>query len=111
MRLPGCVAVLAAVAVGAGCGPARRDGPFGGPVQFTAKELDGQKLFMRECNQCHPAGAAGLGPAINNKPLPAVAMRTQIRLGAGAMPAFKDDTLSDAEVEAIVAYLDKLQRQ
>jgi mono/diheme cytochrome c family protein len=80
-------------------------------VQFTALELDGEKLFMRQCNQCHPAGAAGLGPAINNKPLPAVAMRAQIRLGAGTMPAFKEDALSDAEVDAIVAYLDKLQRQ
>jgi mono/diheme cytochrome c family protein len=66
---------------------------------------------MRECNQCHPAGAAGLGPAINNKPLPGVAMRTQIRLGAGAMPAFKDDALKDAEVDAIVAYLNKLQQE
>jgi mono/diheme cytochrome c family protein len=64
---------------------------------------------MRQCNPCHPGGAGGLGPAINNKPLSAQLMKVQIRLGAGAMPAFKEDVLSDTEVDAIVAYLDKLQ--
>jgi mono/diheme cytochrome c family protein len=112
MRRAGGLLLLGALWCGAGaCGPARRGELFNRPLQFTAEELDGQKLFMRECNQCHPAGAAGLGPAINNKPLPSVAMRTQIRLGAGAMPAFKEDALKDAEVDAIVAYLNKLQQE
>jgi mono/diheme cytochrome c family protein len=112
MRNPAAVVLLGAVLAGAlSCGPARRDVPFGPPLQLTAKEEEGQKLFMRQCNQCHPGGAAGLGPALNNKPLPGVAMRTQIRLGAGAMPAFKEDALSDAEVDAIVAYCNKLQQE
>lgn len=112
MRRAGGLLLLGAVWCAAwACGPARRGELFNRPLQLTAEELDGQKLFMRECNQCHPAGAAGLGPAINNKPLPGVAMRTQIRLGAGAMPAFKEDALKDAEVDAIVAYLNKLQQE
>ncbi|WP_426750332.1 c-type cytochrome [Myxococcus sp. Y35] len=93
------------------CGPARRGPPFGAPRQFTEQEQEGRVLFMRHCNQCHPGGAAGLGPAINNKPLPSVAMRTQIRQGVGAMPAFTDEMLDDAQVDAIVAFLNELQEE
>lgn len=109
MRGLGGVILLGTVLVA--CGPARRGAPFGPPLQLTAREQEGEKLFMHHCNQCHPGGAAGLGPAINNKPLPSFAMRTQIRLGAGAMPAFKEDVLTDAEVDAIVAYCNKLQQE
>ena len=102
--------VLAAVvALAAGCGPARRGVPFGPPLQLTERQKQGQVLFMRECNGCHPGGAGGLGPGIANKPLPGFAMRTQIRAGVGAMPAFTDKMLSDAEVDAIVDYLNALQ--
>jgi mono/diheme cytochrome c family protein len=103
----GCLAAPLALAA---CGPARRGTPFGPPLQLTAQETVGQRLFMQHCNQCHPGGAAGLGPALNNKPLPGFAMRLQIRKGVGAMPGFSEELLSNAQVEAIVAYLDKLQR-
>jgi mono/diheme cytochrome c family protein len=36
-------------------------------------------------------------------------MRTQIRKGVGAMPAFTEQMLGDAEVDAIVDYLNALQ--
>ncbi|MFP2925997.1 c-type cytochrome [Pyxidicoccus sp. 3LG] len=104
--------VLAVLALAAlACGPARRGPPFGAPRQFTEQEQEGRVLFMRHCNQCHPGGAAGLGPAINNKPLPSVAMRTQIRQGVGAMPAFTDEMLADAQVDAVVAFLNELQEE
>ncbi|WP_164017668.1 c-type cytochrome [Pyxidicoccus trucidator] len=105
--------VLAALAVLAlaACGPARRGPAFGAPRQFTEQEQEGRVLFMRHCNQCHPGGAGGLGPSINNKPLPALAMRTQIRQGVGAMPAFTDEMLNDTQVDAIVAYLNELQEE
>lgn len=105
------LAVLGVTLALAACGPARRGQPFGAPLQLTERQQEGQVLFMRNCNMCHPGGAAGLGPAINNKPLPSVAMRTQIRHGVGAMPAFTDEMLSDVQVDAIVDYLNKLQEE
>ena len=104
-------AMLAALAVLAlaACGPSRRGPAFGTPHQFNEQEQEGRVLFMRHCNQCHPGGSGGLGPSINNKPLPKVAMRTQIRAGVGAMPAFTEQMLGDAEVDAIVDYLNALQ--
>lgn len=102
------VLVLAAVAA---CGPARRGVPFGPPLQLTEQERQGEQLFMAQCHHCHPGGAAGLGPAINNKPLPGAAMHLQIRKGVGTMPAFPETMLSNAQVDAIVAYLNKLQQE
>ena len=60
---------------------------------------------MTSCHQCHPGGKAGLGPAINNKPLPGFMIKLQSRAGVGAMPGFSSSELSDEELNAIVAYL------
>lgn len=103
------LALLAALAP-TGCGPARRGVPFGPPLNLTERQQRGQVLFMHNCNGCHPGGAGGLGPGIANKPLPGLAMRAQIRAGLGAMPAFTEQMLSDDEVEAIVDYLNALQK-
>jgi mono/diheme cytochrome c family protein len=111
MRLMACITVLLALTAGYGCGPARRGVPFGPPLQLTEQEERGQRLFMEHCHQCHPGGAAGLGPAINNKPLPGAAMHLQIRKGVGTMPAFPGSILSNEQVDAIVAYLNKLQQE
>jgi len=101
---------LCALALSA-CGPSRRGPAFGTPREFTEKEQEGRVLFMRHCNQCHPGGSGGLGPSINNKPLPSVAMRIQIRQGVGSMPAFTDEMLGDAQVDAIIAYLNEMQEE
>ncbi len=103
----GVLAVLALVS----CGPSRRGPAFGTPRELNAQQQEGRVLFMRSCNMCHPGGSSGLGPGINDKPLPSVAMRTQIRQGVGAMPAFTEEMLSDAQVDAIIAYLNELQEE
>lgn len=101
---------LAAAAIDAGCGSARRGIPVAEPVELSDPTLiSGRQLFMANCHQCHPGGAAGLGPSINDKPLPGFAMRMQIRQGLGAMPAFNEELLSDEEVDEIVSYLNHLQ--
>ena len=64
---------------------------------------------MEHCHQCHPGGAGGLGPAINDKPLPKTLIATQVRAGLGAMPAFSAKEISDQDVDAIVAYLKHLR--
>ena len=90
---------------------ARRGVPYTEPLQANSEQVHaGMLLFDTYCNSCHPGGASGLGPAINNKPLPGFLIRFQIRNGIGAMPAFKEEVISDEESKKIVAYLKKLRK-
>lgn len=52
---------------------------------------------------------AGLGPAINDKPLPGWLIKTQVRQGLGAMPSFDESELSETDLDALVAYLAALK--
>ena len=89
---------------------ARRGEPLYGPLPITTPAMaSGQQVFMRECHQCHPGGEAGLGPAINNKPLPGFMMRFQIRRGFGAMPAFSQSEISPEELDNLILYLNELR--
>lgn len=89
---------------------ARRSTPIMGVLPLTSPQVaEGQQIFMAHCHQCHPGGEAGLGPALNNKPLPAFAIRIQVRHGFGAMPAFSPDEISDAALDAVIAYLRALR--
>jgi mono/diheme cytochrome c family protein len=69
----------------------------------------GQQAFMKHCHQCHPGGEAGLGPAINNKPLPKFLMRFQVRHGFGAMPAFSEQEISEEDLDHLITYLKELK--
>ncbi|HUQ07907.1 MAG TPA: cytochrome c [Kofleriaceae bacterium] len=94
-----------------GCGSKRRGELVGRPITpDTLAEKRGERLFYKYCSSCHPSGEAGLGPALNNKPLPEFAVRTQIRQGVGAMPAFHDDRLTDAQVEEIASFVSELRQ-
>lgn len=105
------LALALGLAAAAGCGPQRREPLAGTPVTVdTPAERRGERLFYRFCAKCHPGGEAGLGPALNNKPLPEVAIRAQIRKGLGAMPAFPEDRLPDAQVAEIADYVAALRK-
>jgi mono/diheme cytochrome c family protein len=69
----------------------------------------GQRVFSANCYQCHPGGAAGAGPAINDKPLPENLIKTQVRAGLGAMPGFGKDRIDDEQLDAVVRYLKELR--
>jgi mono/diheme cytochrome c family protein len=104
--------LLACALLLAACGPAQVGEPFGPPIRLASHEAEiGERVFMAHCQQCHPGGAAGLGPAINDKPLPAFLMRLQVRRGLGAMPHFDERLISDAELEALLAYLQELREK
>jgi mono/diheme cytochrome c family protein len=95
----------------AACGKTQRGEPKAPELRpQTAEVARGGQLFRKFCYQCHPNGAGGLGPAINDKPLPELAIRTQIRKGVGAMPAFDDSWLTDDEVASIAHYVHELRR-
>ena len=94
----------------ASCGSAHRDEPYTLPVRLSDEKLQvGQQVFMEHCHQCHPGGAGGLGPAINNKPLPVWLMKTQVRVGLGAMPSFSEEKITADQLDALMAYLKALR--
>ena len=103
------IVVISGVLLIAACS-ARRGEPIVGPLAISEPGIArGQQVFMRECHQCHPAGEAGLGPAINSKPLPGFLIKFQVRTGLGAMPAFSQREISPEELDHLVDYLKALR--
>ncbi|MDQ3622009.1 MAG: cytochrome c [Verrucomicrobiota bacterium] len=101
----GIAAALAAVACSA-----RRGEPLTGSASIADPGAGrGRIVFMAHCHKCHPNGEAGLGPAINDKPLPEFLMKTQTRVGLGAMPSFSREQISDDELEDLIRYLKGLR--
>jgi mono/diheme cytochrome c family protein len=94
----------------ASCGSARRGEPIAGPIELSPAAARGEKVFMRSCHECHPKGEEGLAPSINDKPLTDFLIRFQVRKGLGAMPEFDPGQISEAELDALVAYLRELRR-
>jgi mono/diheme cytochrome c family protein len=89
-----------------GCGAARQSPALQSrPTPLNDQELAGQRVFMRDCNGCHPQGDGGLGPALNDKPVPAAAIKLQVRQGLGAMPAFSEQEISSDELDALSAFM------
>lgn len=105
MRSVGKIVGTAMLSVLAACGASRQSPPLEPPTRLTAEERAGQRVFMRECNGCHPQGDGGLGPALNDKPVPVAAVELQVRQGLGAMPSFSEREITEEELSALVAFL------
>lgn len=89
-----------------GCGASRQSPELQAvPPRLDDEQLAGQRVYMRDCNGCHPQGAAGLGPALNDKPVPAAAIKLQVRQGVGAMPSFSEQEISAQELDALIAFM------
>jgi mono/diheme cytochrome c family protein len=107
--LSGCLGL--ALVLLAGCS-ARRSEPLIGPLVAPDQVIaEGELAFDTYCSTCHPGGEAGLGVALNNKPLPRALIKFQIRHGLGAMPKFPEEQISDQQRREIAAYLVWLRRQ
>lgn len=87
----------------------RRSEPLVGPLVLNDEQCPGQKVFMKQCSQSHPPGDAGLGPALNDKPLPAFLIRRQVLQRFGALPAFSEARVADPELADVIAYLQALR--
>lgn len=74
-------------------------------VPKNASVDNGEKLFMANCEKCHPGGEGGLGPAINANPAPQFVKRFQVRHGLGVMPSFKSAELSKNDLHDISKFL------
>jgi mono/diheme cytochrome c family protein len=106
-----CLALALLILVVAGCRSGRRGEPLTGLVPMTSPEVaKGQKVFMQHCHQCHPFGQGGLGPALNDKPAPRFLMKTQVRLGLGAMPGFSKDKITPEELDDLMDYVLAVRR-
>jgi mono/diheme cytochrome c family protein len=103
------------LATGSGCATnnARRDDLVAAPLNLNdAKLATGRRVFVANCNVCHPGGAAGLGPSLNDRHMLFDFMiARQVRKGRGAMPKFSKQRISDEQLDALVAYLDAMRAQ
>ena len=101
---------LGVVVLALGCHSVRRGEPFVGEMQVSSKQERGRMVFQQRCHQCHPNGEAGLGPALNNKPAPVFLMKTQVRLGLGAMPRFDEHTISKKDLDDLMSFVMALRK-
>lgn len=103
-------AILGVTLALAACGPARRSEPIVGRLVLEDPVLvRGEQSFAIHCHQCHPAGEAGLGPTLNNKPLPTWLIRFQVRNGLGVMPRFSSAQIPPDELDALILYMKALR--
>lgn len=111
-----CCLALLLLLVLSSCGTAKRGEPISGPLNLQTEQLErGQLVYMQHCQKCHPGGEAGVGPPINNVPLPNGLIKFRVRskaflLGLGRMPSFKEDEISDPDLEALVRYIKELKK-
>jgi mono/diheme cytochrome c family protein len=111
VRTPANVRTARLVLTGLGlllgaCGAGRRGEPLVGRMNLSDPAIaHGQIVYARACDHCHPGGEGGLGPSLNDKPLPVWLMRLQVRHGLGVMPEFPEDVLSDTDVDDLLAYI------
>ena len=111
--LPLCVLGLALAAVG--CHSVRRGEPIVGSLSSNDPSVQhGKIVFMRRCNSCHPGGEGGLGPGLNDKPLPTFAMKLQVRtgiVGFGVMPSFNKHQIPSEDLDDLMSYIKAVRKQ
>jgi len=99
------VLIVVGVLLFTACEAGRRGEPLVGPMDLTDPVVArGQVVYARHCDQCHPGGEGGLGPSLNDKPVPVWLMRIQVRHGLGVMPEFPEAALSDSDLDALLVY-------
>lgn len=85
------------------CKSARRREANGRPVEVRPWRMGG-RCFKSIAIAVSPGGGeAGLGPALNNKPLLAFLRKTPMRAGLDAMPGFDEEHIRAEELEALMA--------
>ena len=76
--------------------------------QVAATAADGKTVFTESCGGCHTLADAGtsgaIGPNLDEAKPDAATAKAYVRGGGGGMPAFGDD-LSNAEIDAVAAYV------
>lgn len=95
--------------------PSPTPSPSPTPGQLSGDASRGQTIFATQCAACHgQGGAGGFAPALNTTEFQQkfsqdAALRTILRQGSGAMPAYGVNRLSDHELADLIAYVRSLQ--
>ena len=93
-----------AVAAGAAATPAAQAATGNaGPGSIQ----NGQDVYGKFCNGCHPSGKAGVGPTLIGKS--DAAITAAVRQGKGSMPPFAAGQISNAQLADISAYVTSLK--
>jgi len=96
---------LAALAAGLALAPASA---------LAASAENGKTLFVKNgCWQCHGTvgqGSAITGPKLAPEPLPLEAFKSFLRNSNRAMPPYREEILSNADVDDIHAYLSSIPK-
>ena len=103
------ISAIAAAFILSACSARRGEPLVGARTGADPRVERGRIVFMQHCHKCHPGGEAGLGPAINDKPLPEFLMKTQVRVGLGAMPSFHRQQINDEDLDHLIRYLKALR--
>jgi mono/diheme cytochrome c family protein len=80
-------------------------------AQGAQDSRDGRELYVTYgCWQCHGYEGQGsvAGPRLAPRVLPYIAFERLVRRPANVMPAYAPSALSDADLEAIFAYLSSI---
>ncbi len=91
-------------------------GSAGASDQLTALQAKGKQAYDHICIYCHAPGVWGTNRLArrmdkehavleNRTDLTAAGIRAVVRMGIGSMPPLRRTELSDADVDAIAAYL------
>ena len=108
-----CMGMGVLVAVGCGGGASKPEGEsssggeaaaYEGPISST-DSAHGKEVFANFCDDCHPDGAADVGPSLIEHAHTPAKIRQQIREGSGKMRPFSEKRLSNDDMEALLAYL------
>ncbi len=76
---------------------------FDFPLEST-DAATGSEVFAESCEGCHPGGEEGDGPRIAGAGESPAEVRWKVRSGGDDMPAFGPDKISDADLEALLAF-------
>ena len=76
---------------------------------------EGRLVFKLNCQRCHPAGEAGVGPPLNNIRLPGFLIKARVRsraflLWTGRMPQFDKHEISRKELRSLVRFMKEMER-
>jgi len=69
---------------------------------------DGAKIFKSKCKMCHAVDRKKMGPAVKNMNRDVEVLKATVKNGRKSMPKY-GSKLSDAEIDAVVAYLKSQQ--
>ena len=84
------------------------DAAWAAPEKVSASGFawkDGAEVYTKVCAYCHEGGP--VGPQIRGRELPAAYIRTVVRSGFRAMPAFRASEIDDESLAKLAEYISK----